>query len=259
MALLPLLPLLLAAGAGRVQAAPLSALSAPARTIVLTSSDDMERSLGRRLTLIYGEALRRLGYTLVYRSYPNKRAIAMSDAGAVDGEIDRYASYGDSHPNLVRVETPHFNSSFGAYATRPLTLSEGWSAFAPTDYRVEYRAGSALCAEMLPAVVERQRLTAADSVQSGLRKLARGRIDVYVDVDAVVEQQLALPEFARAGIRRVGQMDAVPMHVFLYKTHRALAQRLAATLLDMRREGLLEKYRIMAEGAAPDGAPAVAP
>lgn len=252
MALLSLLSLQLAAGAGRVQAAPPSALSAPARTIVLTSSDDMERSLGRRLTLIYGEAL-------VYRSYPNKRAIAMSDAGAVDGEIDRYASYGDSHPNLVRVETPHFNSSFGAYATRPLTLSEGWSAFAPTDYRVEYRAGSALCAEMLPAVVERQRLTAADSVQSGLRKLARGRIDVYVDVDAVVEQQLALPEFARAGIRRVGQMDAVPMHVFLYKTHRALAQRLAATLLDMRREGLLEKYRIMAEGAAPDGAPAVAP
>lgn len=251
MALLAWLPL--TSSVGLAQTPP---LLAPSRTIVLTSSDDMLQSLGRRLTLIYTEAFRRLGYTLVYRGYPNKRAIAMSDAGEVDGEMHRYANYGDSHPNMVRVETPHFSSSFGAYAKRPLALGEGWAALAPTRYRVDYRAGSALCAAMLPAVVDAERLTEAYSAQSGLRKLVHGRTDVYVDVDAIVEQQLAQPEFAHAGIRRVAVMESVGMHVFLYKTHRALAARLAATLDDMKREGLLEKYRIMAESEA---APAAQP
>lgn len=245
MALLALLSL--DSGTGMAQTAP---LLAPSRSIVLTSSDDMAQSLGRRLTLIYTEAFRRLGYTLVYRGYPNKRAIAMSDAGEVDGEIHRYAGYGEQHPNMVRVETSHFSSSFGAYAQRPLALGDGWAALAPTRYRVEYRAGSALCAAMLPSVVDADRLTAAYSAQSGLRKLVHERTDVYVDVDAVVEQQLAQPEFAHAGIRRIAVMETVGMHVFLYKTHRALAARLATTLNDMKREGLLEKYRIMAESEA---------
>ena len=253
MALLALLPLV--AATGLAQTPP---LLAPSRTIVLTSSDDMAHSLGRRLTLIYTEAFRRLGYTLVYRSYPNKRAIAMSDAGEVDGEIHRYAGYAENHPDMVRVETPHFMSTFSAYANRSLALGDGWTGLASTQYRVEYRAGAAFSAAKLPAVVEQSRLVAAYSAPLGLRKLLHGRSDVYVDAEPVVEQLLAQPEFAHAGIRRIAVMETVGMHAFLYKTHRALAVRLAATLADMKREGLLEKYRIMAESeAAPGAAPAV--
>ena len=256
MALLALL-LPLASGVGLAQTPP---LLAPSRTIVLSSSDDMARSQGRRLSLIYTEAFRRLGYTLVYRSYPAKRSSAMSDAGAVDGEIHRYAGYGESHPNMVRVETPHFSSTFSAYSNRPLVLGDGWTSLAPTHYRVEYRAGAAFSATMLPAVVDQSRLTAAYSAPLGLRKLLYGRSDVYVDAESVVEQQLRQPEFAHAGIRRIAVMESVGMHVFLYKTHRALAVRLAATLADMKREGLLETYRIMAESeTAQAAAPAAQP
>ena len=255
MALLALLPL--ASGVSRAQTPP---LLAPSRTIVMVSSDDMARATGRRLSLIYTEAFRRLGYTLVYRGYPAKRSSAMSDAGEVDGEMHRYAGYGENHPNMVRVETPHFSSTFSAYANRPLALGDGWTSLAPTRYRVEYRAGAAFSAAMLPAVVEQSRLAAAYSAPLGLRKLLHGRSDIYVDAESVVEQLLAQPEFAHAGIRRVAVMETIGMHAFLYKTHRALAVRLAATLADMKREGLLEKYRIMAEGeAAQNKAPAAPP
>lgn len=255
MALLALLPLVSASSLA--QTPP---LLAPARTIVMVSSDDMARATGRRLSLIYTEAFRRLGYTLVYRSYPAKRSSAMSDAGEVDGEMHRYAGYGEHHPNMVRVETAHFTATYSAYANRPLALGDGWAGLAPTSYRVEYRAGAAFSADMLPAVVEQSRLTAAYSAPLGLRKLMHNRTDIYVDAEPVVDQLLAQPEFAHTGIRRIAVMETAGMHAFLYKTHRALAVRLASTLADMKREGLLEKYRIMAEAeAAPRTQPTVLP
>jgi hypothetical protein len=77
----------------------------------------------------------------------------------------------------------------------------------------------------------------------GLRKLAAGRTDLYIDGELLVEATLARAEFRGTSIRKVAVMEKINAHAFLHPKHRALAARLSATLVQMKREGLIERYR----------------
>ncbi|MES2263856.1 MAG: hypothetical protein V4724_35505 [Pseudomonadota bacterium] len=219
----------------------------PPHTMVLAGATDTARSYGPWLNLIYTEAFRRLGYQFEYRTFPSKRASLMSDNGEVDGEINRVASYGSVHPDMVRVDTAHFTISFTAYAARPMALDDGWNALKDGALRIEYRVGVTRPETLLPTLVPAERLSSANNVVLGLRKLERGRSDLYIDGSQIVDMALALPEFQHTAIRRVALMETVDVHAFLHKKHRDLAPRLAHVLADMKREGLIEKYRIQAE------------
>lgn len=237
---------LIAPGAGAQTQAQAPGTAAPGRTIVLSGSADSWRTFGPWLTMIYKEAFGRLGYGLEYRPYPAKRASLLSDQGEVDGEIHRVGAYGSLHPELVQVATSHFPVTFAAYATRPLTLRGGWNALKDTPLRVEYRNGVTRPSMQLSALVPADRLSTANNVLLGLRKLARGRTDVFVDLDTVVELTLAEPEFQGTAIRKVAVLETTPTYAFLHRRHAALAERLAVVLADMKREGLIEKFRVQA-------------
>ncbi len=217
----------------------------PARSIVLVSSTDTRQSmLGPWLELIYREALGRIGCRLDYRDYPSKRASAMADAGEVDGVIHRAADYGPSHPNLVRVEQPHFYVAFAAYAIAPLVLADGWQSLKETGYRVEYHAGTLHVEAMLTALVAPQRLSTSSTVQMGLRKLMYARTDLFIGVAETVDAQLQLmDDAARAAVRKVATMERGAGHAYLHKSNLALVAPLSAALAAMEKEGLIETFR----------------
>jgi hypothetical protein len=231
-----------------VAGAPAQAVPRP-RLVLVGTTDSRDSLHGTWLALIYTEALRRLGYTLRYVDYPARRASAMSDRGLVDGEIHRVADYGRAHPNLVRVEEPHFAMRFAAYAVPPTHLGPGWGALATTAYRVSFRLGVMKCEQELPAVVAPDRLMRVPSAVLGLRQLAAGHADLFIDVDDVVQAALARPEFHGTPVRRVALLEQVDVHAFLHKKHAALAPRLAAVLAQMKAEGLIERYRQQALAA----------
>ena len=80
----------------------------PEDKILLVGSDNTKNSFhGRYAELVYTEVFRRMGYSLVYVGYPAKRSSYMSDSGKAAGEIHRVFSYGEKHPNLIRVDEPH--------------------------------------------------------------------------------------------------------------------------------------------------------
>jgi hypothetical protein len=170
----------------------------------------------------------------------------VSDSGEADGEINRVAEYSQLHPDLVKVPVPHFAIRFCAYAARPLALGNGWQALKQTDLRVEYRSGVALPSVQLPQVVRPERLTVANSSLLGLRKLQVGRSDVFIEVDAVADAVLASDEFRHSAIRKVAFMDSADVHAHLNKRHADLAVKLGQVLADMKKEGLIEKYRVQA-------------
>lgn len=229
--------------------------AAPRRKLVLVGAAELTDSFhGAWLKLIYREALRRLGYELELRSYPALRASMMSDAGQVDGEINRADRYGRRHKNMVRVEPAHFSTSFAAYARPAVHLRPGWESLRNRGYRVEYRSGVAISELQLPAVVPAADLSSASRTLFGLRKLKQGRTDVFVDLETVVEPLLRLPEFAGAGIRRAAVMETVEMHAYLHARHRALAAQLSRVLAQLKREGYVEKCRQAALKAAARGA-----
>lgn len=217
----------------------------PRPVLVLTGSQDSYNAVGPWLTLIYTDALGRLGYRLDYRPYPARRAGALADTGGADGEMHRAAGYVLQHPELVQVAVPHFSFNFCAYATRPIELAGGWQAFRDNALRVEYRSGIARAEQQL-AQVAPGRVSTANTALLGLRKLHVGRSDVYIDVDLVVEPLLAQEEFRQSGIRKVALVETIELYMHLHKRHADLAVRLAQVLTDMKKEGLIEKYRVQA-------------
>jgi hypothetical protein len=219
-------------------------------TIVLAGASDVRNSpQGVWLDLIYREAFRRLGYKFKYVPYPARRAAVLSDHGDVDGEIHRVADYGKAHPTLVRVEESHFAGRFAAYASRALVVPNGWDGLRQMPYRVEYRMGNLKCETELPPRVDAARLSMVPNAALGLRKLAAGRTDLFIDGDLLVEALLKSPEFRGTSIHRVAVMDQLNGHAFLQPRHRALAFRLSATLAQMKKEGLIEAYRTRAMDA----------
>ena len=223
------------------------AQAVPQRQLVLAINSDLEHSLHAVwLELIYRDALGRLGYSLTLRPFPSKRASAMVDNGELDGEVHRVASYIEAHPALVRVAEPHFTGSFSAYATSDLDLKPGWNSLLNTSYRVEHRAGSYHPTRELKKVVDPARLSSVSSTVLGLRKLAGGRTDIFIDNEGVVSQALESEEFRNAGIRRVALMEKADAYLFLHARHSALAPRLSAVLSCMRKDGSIERHRLLA-------------
>lgn len=227
--------------------APAAAALNDARPVlVLGGSQETYNVVGAWLTLIYADALGRLGYRLDYRPYPAKRASALSDNGGADGEIQRAAGYTLQHPEMVQVPVSHFTFNFAAYATRPLALRGSWQAFKDTPLRVEYRSGINRVEQHLRSLVSAGRLSTANNALVGLRKLQVGRSDVYIDVEVLIDPMLSQDEFRQSGIRKVALIETTDMYLHLHKRHADLALKLGQVLADMKKEGLIEKYRVQA-------------
>ena len=202
-----------------------------------------ESPQGPWLDLIYREAFRRLGYDFQLLNMPSKRASALSDTGESDGEVHRARSYAAFHPNLVIVEQPHYMAKFVAYASQPIVLAPGWDSLKGSAYRIEYRLGIQHAEEMLRQRVEAARMTPIATPEQGLQKLAFGRSDIFIDVNFNIDPLLDDPRYRHAHIHQVAVMDEIGGHAFLNRKYAALAPKLAAILLQLKQEGLIENYQ----------------
>ena len=213
------------------------------QNMVMVTFDDLDEVGKKTLQLVYTEAFQRLGYKLVYREYPGKRASLLADQGAVDGELARTYEYAETHPNLIRVEESTFSPSvFVAYATDSTIRLNGWESLRNTDYKVEHKRGVQMPHTKLMEVVLAENLSAITRTEQGLKKLLAGRTDVYIDSEYTIMQLLQTKAFKGAPLHRVGVMGTITNHAYLHFTHKDLARQLSAVLRQMKAEGLIAKY-----------------
>jgi|SRR5471030_309895 len=206
--------------------------------------------LGQYLYLIYQEAFRRLGYELVYLALPARRSGAEADSGKVAGELSRGRDYGETHPNLVRVEEPAISSVYSAYSLNPDLQLSGWQSLGDRTLRIEYRMGMQVPQSRLEAMAPNPAATCVASSLQGMRKLVAGRMDVYIDLEDVIEPTLQTDEFSgQHRIKKAGVMERFQAHAYLHRSYAALQGPLSETLRQMKKEGLMETYRIQAFGA----------
>lgn len=219
-------------------------LAARPKLVLVTAEDVGDSFHGAWLKMIYTDACARLGLDMVLAPYPARRATAMSDAGMVDGEINRVSNYAAAHPELIRIEPSHFSMNFCAYGHPAQQVGKGWSGLAEFgNPRIECRSGVVRCRDMLGALLPPGQLSVANNATLGMRKLAQRRTDVYVDIDSVVERALRRPEFANALIRRLAVVETVNMHCYLHRSKSELVQPLSAALAAAFRDGSVERYR----------------
>lgn len=202
----------------------------------------------RWVTLIYGEAFRRLGMPVRFEHYSLARRATLVEEGAVDGETSRVYAYGNTRPQLVRVEESLIDLVFTFFTANPSLRLARIEDLRATSYLVEYRRGILLCENTVKEAVPAERISDVLTQAQGLKKLIAGRTDLYCDLEAYVLQELDLPEFKGAKVRKVISIGkAVPTYPYLNKKHADLAPRLAAVLKQMKAEGLIEAYRHQVE------------
>lgn len=214
--------------------------------IVMATSVDKDTYAGHLLDLIYRDAFQQLHIELELRSYPASRASVETAAGKADGETARSYEYGPIHPELVRVETPLFDATTSAFAYRADIHIHGLESLRGAGYRIEYRAGYPVIHQHLLGVADESSLSTAADAELGLRKLAAGRSDLYMDSDEMVLPLLERAPYKGMGIYKAGTIESNPIYCYLARRRADLAPRLAAIFKKMRSNGTVDRYRALA-------------
>lgn len=214
------------------------------RQVVLGTPKSKDSQPGLFLNLIYTEAFKRMDMTFVFKTYHAKRSSAMSDSGEIDGELSRIYSYNVKHPNLIRVEEPHWSSGFIAVSGDPSIQLYGWESLKDHNYQVVYQSGIKGCEVNLPRVVEPDKLSKVNTMDQGFKMLLVWKTGiVFVGAEMNIVDLLDTEEFRSSDLKIVGVMDKFTSHVFLHKKNKELVPKLSKVLANMKKEGLFEQYR----------------
>ena len=191
--------------------------------------------------LLYREAFARLGYEFDYQVLPMKRCSVMANAGKVDGEPQRIGNYAVTYDNLIRVEEPVFVTKVYAFARDPAIIITNWDSLTHTHYYVDYVIGALQTEQALLDRVPAPYLTGIKSVKQGLNRLNAGRSDIFIDLEVRAQPLLQSRAFKTSGIVIVGTLSSHHSYPFLHKRHRELAPKLAATLKQLKSEGVYQQ------------------
>jgi hypothetical protein len=212
-------------------------------TIILATQKALDGEAGKYLHMIYAEAFKRLGLAFEEVELPAARASIESDAGRVDGELTRTYIYQSSHPDVIRIEEPHWTSGFIALSINPKIKLDGWESLKNTDYSVIYTRGIQVCETNLPKFVKPEKLSNVTLAINGLQMVTIGRADLFIDAENNIMYLLDSDELKNSGLTVVGVMEKFTGHAYLHVKHKELALKLALVLKEMRKEGLFEKYQ----------------
>jgi hypothetical protein len=159
--------------------------------------------------------------------------VHIAGAGEVDGEPARIYTYGESHPNLVRVNEPGYHMNDRAYTTNTsIGVLNGWNILKEKDYSIAYARGMKISRDNLANAVKPERLNDISTAYQGLQKLATKRLDLYIDDDSVTTPLLNSNSLELQEIRVAGLMETTPLYMYIHKKHRELAPKLAEVIED---------------------------
>ena len=180
---------------------------------------------------VLSEACRRLDITLERNTPPVGRSLILVNDGIDDGDGPRIGGLEDAYPNLVRVSEPFDEFEFGAFSDEPGLTVDGWRSLA--GFEVAYLRGWKIFEENVRYY---KRLIVVDDTDELFRLLKNHRADMVLCTRAVGEE--AIRRLKLEDVRFLESPLAVePAYLYLHKQHRALAERLAETLKEMKRDG----------------------
>lgn len=217
---------------------------AHAAPFVLGTSQAEDTYSGKLQRRIYREAFRRLDVPLEFSVMPLQRLTISTDQGVVDGDVARVASYGASHPELVRVDEPVYDVVWALFSTNTAFELDSLAALSSKGWRATYLRGVGICERALKPLLPPDRLSDVTSDAQGFSMLKLGRTEVHCTADLSALTLQYTPEFRDVDIlHKVVEIGVFPLHAYLLRRHADLAPRLAAVLRQMRTEGLIDRYR----------------
>ncbi|MCP3400912.1 ABC transporter substrate-binding protein [Bradyrhizobium sp. CCGB20] len=189
-----------------------------------------------------GEMLRavyaRLNIKLEFEDVPGKRALALSSAGEVDGEIQRIGTLSRDYPTLIQV-TPAINYIEPAvFATKLRFDVDGWNSIKDYSIGIVRGVGSSEAGTRGMA-----RVTATTSLENMVRMLDADRFDVMVTdlfSGLVAVRKLDL----QTRIHPLSPpMERIHIYHYLHERHRDLVPKVGKVIAQMEASGELATLR----------------
>lgn len=191
------------------------------------------------LDIVVGEAFRRSGLELSLIRVPPERGLKNANEGIDDGDLNRIAGLEKLYPNLVRVPEKSFDMIFVAFALKPGPNNpeieiDGWQSLKP--YIVGLIKGWKILERNVPAGTD---VVYVNDSEQLFTLLEKGRIDI-----ALYSRLMGLDVIQRR--RMTGVTDLSPplasreMFIYLHKSHRDLAPRIAKALAALKSEGFYD-------------------
>lgn len=189
---------------------------------------------GEILRVVYG----RLNIKVEFEDLPGKRALALSSAGELDGEIQRIAGLSRDYPTLVRVSPPINYIEPSVFTTRLHFDVKGWNSIRDYSIGIVRGVGSSEA-----GTKGMSRVTAATSLESLIRMLDAGRFDVMVTdlfsgLIAVKKLNLQSRIYPLSP-----PIEKIYIYHYLHERHRDLAMKVGKVIQEMEASGELARLR----------------
>ncbi|MCP3465599.1 MULTISPECIES: ABC transporter substrate-binding protein [unclassified Bradyrhizobium] len=189
---------------------------------------------GEMLRVVYAQ----LNIKLEFEDVPGKRALALSSAGELDGEIQRIGTLSKDYPTLVRV-TPAINYiQPSAFATKLRFDVAGWDSI--KDYSIGIVRGVGSSENGTRGM---SRVTATTNLESLIQMLDADRFDLMVTdlfSGLVAVRKLNL----QARIYPLSPpLERIDIYHYLHERHRDLVPKVGKVIEEMTASGELARLR----------------
>ncbi|GAA5317827.1 MAG: hypothetical protein AseanaTS_30340 [Candidatus Pelagadaptatus aseana] len=191
---------------------------------------------------IYSRFFDRHGYDFEMVSAGPAEIVRLLSSGEVDGDCARAESFGERMGSLplIKTEEPLRQAYIGAWTTK-----QKWR---PDLLNVEHR--STLRFGFVRGIIFLQQLTSSmgfdqvvelDSTEQGVEQLKAGKIDVWLDYEAVFGGVRS--QSLDHDIRLVGALASLPVYPYLLQQHRELVPLLSDEIAMLARQEPYQHHR----------------
>jgi len=175
------------------------------------------------------EAYKRVGVTIVARSYPPARSVEMANRGEADAEAARVPDAMGDMTDLIPVPAAIGQNDTFAFTTGAKVAIDGWDSLRP--YRLCVTVGDLITMKRTKGMT---RQTVHD-LPSLFRMLASGRCDIAVSDGA---SWLAIDTLNLGHFRMIDTpIQSFPVYHYVNRRHADLAPALAKTFVEMQEQG----------------------
>lgn len=192
--------------------------------------------------LVLPEVYKKLGIDITITAMPGKRAILETVSGRKDGEIMRIWSYGNEHPETIRVPTPYYQLETMAFFKEGSNVAVK-SVKDLARYSVLKVRGVKHTNNITSGLTN---VYDYDDTQSMLRALSTGRDGVALTHTA--DGLFSILKFKLKGIMLIDSpLATFPLYHYVHKKNSHLVERLDKTIRAMKKSGELEEFIALAE------------
>lgn len=198
----------------------------------------------RLIIALLTEAFGRNGIKFTAQHLPPKRCLLLSNSGQVDGELHRVYNFHevtyDQYSNLIRIESTMLSIYWAAYFKRKDIKLTSWDDV--KKYTIAHMRGIVYVKDKLATLLlPKDRIHMTDSGRDGFKMVTAGKADITIgvkrDMDRII---LRDKELSRERFKSV-IIEKILVHSFMNKKHQKLAETIADTLEEMKKDGTYQR------------------